>query len=171
MLPESLQQRWQQLNSRERMLVSSAGILLAICVVYFAMWQPLQNGIEQRQLQRDAAQETLTWVRENTGRYLALKDQGNSNSNSNSATRRANELGDIPRLITEFARAQQLDVGRMTPEGEALVVVMSEVPFANVVAFLDAIEAESGLQIEQMDITRANKPGHVHVRRLKVRLA
>ncbi|WP_411359085.1 type II secretion system protein GspM [Pseudidiomarina salilacus] len=171
MLPESIQQRWQQLNGRERMLVSLAGIFIAICVVYFAMWQPLQNGIEQRALQRDAAQETLNWVRENTGRYLALKDQGTSNTTNSSAPRRANEMGDIPRLITEFARAQQLDVGRMTPEGESLVVVMNEVPFANVVAFLDSIEAETGLQIEQMDITRANKPGHVHVRRLKVRLA
>lgn len=63
MLHDQLQLRWQQLNGRERLLVSLAGIVLAISVVYFALWQPLQNGIEQRQLQRDAQLETLSWVR------------------------------------------------------------------------------------------------------------
>lgn len=168
MLQEQLQQRWQQLNSRERLLVSIAGIVLAICVVYFALWQPLQNGIEQRQLQRDAQQETLTWVRENTGRYLSLSQQSQRPvSNGASA---ATELGDIPRIITEQARSLQLDVGRMSPEGESLVVVMNDVPFTQVLALLDALQAQGGLNIEQLDITRGNKPGHVHVRRLKVGL-
>ncbi|MDN7124453.1 type II secretion system protein M [Pseudidiomarina terrestris] len=170
MLHEQLQLRWQQLNNRERLLVSLAGIVLAISVVYFALWQPLQSGIEQRQLQRDAQLETLSWVRENTGRYLALKQQSGQPQTGTTA-RRANELGDIPRLVTEFARAQQLDVGRMNPEGDSLVVVLNDVPFERVLALLDALQAESGLSIEQLDITRGNTPGHVHVRRLKVGLA
>ncbi|MDN7126992.1 type II secretion system protein M [Pseudidiomarina sp. 1APR75-33.1] len=170
MLHEQLQLRWQQLNHRERLLVSLAGIVLAISVVYFALWQPLQSGIEQRQLQRDAQLETLSWVRENTGRYLALKQQSGQPQTGTTA-RRANELGDIPRLVTEFARAQQLDVGRMNPEGDSLVVVLNDVPFERVLALLDALQAESGLSIEQLDITRGNTPGHVHVRRLKVGLA
>ncbi len=169
MLLQQFQTRWQQLNSRERLLVSLAGIVVAINVVYFALWQPLQNGIAQRQLQRDAQLETLSWVRENTGRYLAQKQQSAPSQNT-TAPRRAKQLGDIPRLITEFAGDQQLDVGRMNPEGESLVVVLSDVPFTQVLAFLDALQAESGLVIEQLDITRGNKPGYVHVRRLKVGL-
>ncbi len=118
MLPEQLQQRWHQLNSRERLLVSIAGVVLLICVVYFALWQPLQNGIDQRELQRNAQQDTLSWVRENTGRYLALSKQSGvpRNTTSNAG---ATELGDIPRIVTEQARRLQLDVGRMSPEGQA----------------------------------------------------
>ncbi|WP_258239959.1 type II secretion system protein M [Pseudidiomarina homiensis] len=168
MLQEQVHQRWQQLNSRERLLVSIAGVVLAICVVYFAMWQPLQNGIEQRELQRNAQQETLTWVRENTGRYLALSQQAQRPNRTSGAVTQAT---DIPRIITEQARSFQLDVGRMSPEGESLVVVMNDVPFTQVLALLDALQAQGGLNIEQLDITRGNKPGHVHVRRLKVGLA
>ena len=170
MLPEQLQQRWQQLNSRERLLVSIAGVVLLICVVYFALWQPLQNGIEQRELQRNAQQETLSWVRENTGRYLALSKQSGTPQRSTSNAG-ATELGDIPRIVTEQARRLQLDVGRMSPEGQALVVVMNDVPFNQVLALLDALQSQAGLSIEQLDITRGNKPGHVHVRRLRVGLA
>lgn len=169
MLHEQLQQRWQQLNTRERTLVSCAGVLVLICVIYFALWQPLQNGIEQRELQRTAQQDTLAWVRENTGRYLALS--GQSGASSSSAKQGATALGDIPRIITEQARKYRLDVGRMSPEGESLVVVMNDVPFAQVLALLDALQAQGGLTIEQLDITRGNTSGHVHVRRLKVALA
>ena len=121
MLQEQLQQRWQQLNSRERSLVSIAGVVLLICVIYFALWQPLQNGIEQRELQRSAQQDTLSWVRENTGRYLALSQQGQRPNSNKPTTGAALELGDIPRIVTEQARAQSLELGRMSPEGEALV--------------------------------------------------
>jgi general secretion pathway protein M len=171
MLQEQLQQRWQQLNSRERSLVSIAGVVLLICVIYFALWQPLQNGIEQRELQRSAQQDTLSWVRENTGRYLALSQQGQRPNSNKPTTGAALELGDIPRIVTEQARAQSLELGRMSPEGEALVVSMNDVPFTQVLALLDALQLESGLAIQQLDITRGNKPGHVHVRRLKVGLA
>lgn len=170
MLPEQLQQRWQQLNSRERFLVSIAGVVLLICVVYFALWQPLQNGIDQRELQRNAQQDTLSWVRENTGRYLALSKQSGTPQRPTSNAG-ATELGDIPRIVTEQARRLQLDVGRMSPEGQALVVVMNDVPFNQVLALLDALQSQAGLSIEQLDITRGNKPGHVHVRRLRVGLA
>ncbi|WP_417683664.1 type II secretion system protein GspM [Pseudidiomarina aquimaris] len=170
MLPEQLQQRWQQLNSRERLLVSIAGVVLLICVVYFALWQPLQNGIDQRELQRNAQQDTLSWVRENTGRYLALSKQSGTPQRATSNAG-ATELGDIPRIVTEQARRLQLDVGRMSPEGQALVVVMNDVPFNQVLALLDALQSQAGLSIEQLDITRGNTPGHVHVRRLRVGLA
>ncbi|RUO62589.1 type II secretion system protein GspM [Pseudidiomarina insulisalsae] len=169
MWPEQLQQRWQQLNSREQLLVSLAGVVLAICIVYFALWQPLQNGIDARQAQRDAQQETLAWVRENTGRYLALRQQA---PQSPGPARQSNlSLGDIPRIVTQQASQLRLDVGRLNPEGQSLVVVMNDVPFNQVLAFIDALQRQSGLVVEQLDITRAGKPGHVHVRRLKVGLA
>lgn len=166
MLPDQLQQRWHQLNSRERLLVSIAGVVLLICVIYFALWQPLQKGIEQRELQRNAQQETLTWVRENTGRYLALSEQS-----QRSAAASATQASDLPRIVAEQARRLQLNVGRMSPEGEALVVVMNDVPFNQVLALIDALQRQAGITIEQLDITSAATPGNVHVRRLRVGLA
>lgn len=164
-----LKQRWQQMNRREQTLVGIAAIVVAVSLVYFAAWQPLQNGIAQRQLQQDAQLETLQWVRENTGRYQALVKQGNQGSSSTSNSR--HQLADIPRVVTLHANKLNLDVGAMNPEGEALVVVLSDVPFNQVLVLIDALQEQEALVVQQLDVTKAGKPGHVHVRRLKVGLS
>ncbi|MBY6063761.1 type II secretion system protein GspM [Pseudidiomarina sediminum] len=166
---EQMKQRWQQLNRREHVLVMIAGVVLAVSILYFALWNPLQNGIEQRQLQRDAQVETLQWVRENTGRYQALVKQGQTGTSTGAA--KTHQLGDIPRLVTLHATKLSLDVGAMNPEGEALVVVLSDVPFNQVLALIDALQQQESLVVQQLDVTKASKPGYVHVRRLKVGLS
>ncbi|KFZ31339.1 hypothetical protein IDSA_01005 [Pseudidiomarina salinarum] len=152
---------WQRLNQRERAIVSVAGVLLVIAAVYWLLWNPLASGIEQRKQAIAAQQETLQWTRENTGIYLAAKEKG-SDPKSQQAT------GSISQRVTELAAANGVEITRMQPQSDGLLVVIDSVTFSQLLTLLEVLQQQGGLAIESLDVTEGAEPGIVRVRRLQV---
>ncbi len=158
----TLDAKLQQMNKREQVLVGLAAVLVLITILYYLLWKPLSDGIESRQLQVDAQQELLTWVRENTGRYLAANKQGATSSN-------ASMRGSITERVTKLASANKVEIARMQPQSAGLLVVIDGVEFNRLLRFIQQLQSDAGLQIEHIDATELDTPGFVRVRRLQVR--
>lgn len=159
-----LEARLNQMNQREKLLVSVAAVLFVITLAYFIAWKPLADGIAEREAKIDAQQELLQWVRENTGRYLS--QQGGGQSKDSTAT--ANMSGSMSERVTRLASAANIEVTRMQPQSDSLVVVIDQVPFNALLQLIENLETQAGLVIEHLDATEGGEPGIVRVRRLQV---
>lgn len=159
-----LETRLNQMNQREQLLVSAAGVLFVVTLAYFIAWKPLADGIAERETKIAAQQELLQWVRENTGRYLAQK--GGVQSKDSTPTSAIS--GSMSERVTRLASAAKIEVTRMQPQSDSLVVVIDQVPFNTLLQFIEALETQGGLVIEHLDATEGGEPGIVRVRRLQV---
>lgn len=159
-----LEARVNQMNQREKRLVSVAAVLLVITLAYFIAWKPLADGIAEREAKVVAQQELLQWVRENTGRYLSQK--GGVQSKDSPPTSAMS--GSMSERVTRLATAAKIVVTRMQPQSDSLVVVIDEVPFNALLQFIESLETQAGLVIEHLDATEGGDPGIVRVRRLQV---
>lgn len=106
-LKSAIEPRWQAMNSREKRLVSGGLVVLAVVVIYYGLWAPLQNGIAQRQATLAAQQSLLDWTRQATGAYLARTAKGQALSGPAAAT------GSITQRITAYTSANNITVTRM----------------------------------------------------------
>lgn len=161
-----LEARINQMNQREKTLVGVAAVLFVITLIYFVMWKPLADGIATRQAQVAAQQEMLQWVRENTGRYLAQTEEGRGQSQLRPQTESARDS--ISERVTRLASTAKIEIARMQPQSNGLLVVIDQVPFNSLLQFIERLQNEAGLVIEQLDATEGSEPGIVRVRRLQV---
>lgn len=160
-----LEARVNQMNQREKLLVSIAAVLLVITLVYFLLWKPVTDGIAERQTKINAQQELLQWVRENTGRYLA---QSGGGVQSQLRTPTSSMGGSVSERVTTLASAAKIEVTRMQPQSDSLLVVIDQVGFNTLLQFIESLQTEAGLTIEHLDATEGGEPGMVRVRRLQV---
>lgn len=159
-----LEAQLNQMNQREKLLVSVAAVLFVITLAYFIAWKPLAGGIAEREAKIDAQQELLQWVRENTGRYLA--QTGGVQSKDSTPT--SSMSGSMSERVTRLASAAKIEVTRMQPQSDSLVVVIDQVPFNTLLQLIENLETQGGLVIEHLDATEGGEPGIVRVRRLQV---
>lgn len=161
-LKSAIEPRWQAMNSREKRLVSSGLVVLAVVVIYYGLWAPLQNGIAQRQATLAAQQSLLDWTRQATGAYLARTAKGQALSGPAAAT------GSITQRITAYTSANNITVTRMQPQNDSLLVVIDEVSFNALLVMLDSLQSSGGLRIDSLDIAEGAAAGMVRVRKLQV---
>lgn len=157
---------WQRLNQRERMIVRIAGVLMLIAIVYWLLWNPIASGIEQRKQTIAAQQETLQWTRENTGIYLAAREQGADTTSDNTSA--GSQTGSITQRVTQLAAANNIQITRMQPQSTGLLVVIDSVAFSQLLSLLDALQNQGRLTIDNLDVAEGPEPGIVRVRRLQV---
>ena len=156
-----LEARLNQMNTRERRLVGAAAVLLVITLVYFILWKPLADGISERETKVAAQQELLQWVRENTGKFLSGGAVQGLHPTSSMQ-------GSTSEKVTRLATAAKIEVTRMQPQTNSLIVVIDEVAFNTLLQFIEQLQNEAGLTIETIDATESGAPGMVRVRRLQV---
>lgn len=161
-LKSAIEPRWQAMNSREKRLVSSGLVVLAIVVIYYGLWAPLQNGIAQRQAALTAQQSLLDWTRQATGAYLARTAKGQAVSGPAAVT------GSVTQRITEYTSANNITVTRMQPQSSGLLVVIDQVGFNDLLTMLDNLQARAGLRVDSLDIAEGPSAGVVRVRKLQV---
>ena len=159
-LKSAFEPRWQALNNREKRLVRGAVGVLAVVVIYYGLWAPLQNGIAQRQAAVTAQQSLLDWTRQATGVYLARTDTAKGQAVNSGAS--------ITQRITDYASRNNITITRMQPQSNGLLVVIEQVGFNDLLTMLDTLQASSGLRIDSLDIAEGGAAGVVRVRKLQV---
>ncbi|MCH8492606.1 MAG: type II secretion system protein M [Idiomarina sp.] len=155
------QQRWQRLEAREQRVLQGLGVFLVVIIVWFAIWQPLQERTARAEARLAAEYSTQRYVEQQIARVL----QARSASQSGAQAVTANQLSG---LINTLSNNLDIEVTRMQPQNESLVLVFNEVEFNRLVEFLVRL-AERQVMIEAVDVSETNEPGVVRVRRLQVR--
>ncbi|MGL1955992.1 MAG: type II secretion system protein M [Colwellia sp.] len=147
---------WQQLNSREQRLVASMGLVAIIFIFYSAIWQPLNSNIDKANEKLVRQQALLTWVTDNTARYQQAKKNGSTGKSKTS----------LSSIVNSSANTYKLSITRIQPQGEDIQVWIDTAPFTQLLFWLEHLANNEGLQVKNIDLSRADRAGEVRVRRL-----
>ncbi|CAM3932369.1 type II secretion system protein GspM [Rheinheimera salexigens] len=147
---------WFGLQVREQRIVSLAGVVIAIALFYWLLWQPLHQAKIQRQQTVTAAQLQLQRLQQAIPSLLA----------AGSASVRTG--GSLAQIISNSARTQSITVSRMQPQNEQLALVLDDLSFERLLPWLYELQYQHGVHLVSLDLAQADKPGIVRVRRIVV---
>ncbi|TWX55230.1 type II secretion system protein GspM [Colwellia hornerae] len=149
---------WQQLKSSEQRLVAMTSFVVVLFLFYSAVWQPLVTNTDKTQQKIVRQQALYTWVQENTQRYQqSQKRVATSASNAS-----------ISSIVNSSAGRNNISIARLQPQGEDLQVWIDEVPFTQLLSWLEFLANNEGLLVKSIDLSKADRNGVVRVRRLQL---
>jgi general secretion pathway protein M len=149
---------WQQLQLREQRLVGGMSVLIGFFILYALIWQPLNKSITDRKLKIEHQQVLLAWVQENTARYQKAMRSGGTNSQGAS----------LSSIVNRTSGRNAINIARMQPQGDDLQVWIDEVEFNQLLNWLGQLSMQEGLQVKNIDLSKADQQGVVRVRRLQL---
>ncbi|WP_051202012.1 type II secretion system protein M [Ferrimonas senticii] len=156
-LIQQLQQQWLDRSEQERRLMSIAAPLLLLAILYYGIWQPVQEALQLAQRQVQAETTALAQVKQNAIRYV---------SNSG-ASKGASAAGSLSQIVNRTAQGNRIEIERMQPQGDKLQLTLADVQFTQLLTWLNEVSAQ-GVQISALDISNTDKSGMVQVRRLQL---
>ncbi|MAF75619.1 MAG: Type II secretory pathway, component PulM [Idiomarinaceae bacterium] len=155
---QSAQQRWAQLAVREQNLVKGLGAVIVVAIIYFAIWQPTYSAQQLAERRLEGQQQQLLWLREQVARYQSL-----------SATQAQSEVsGSLSQRVNEAAASNKIQIARMQPQNNGLIVSVDETSYQQAMSWLYALEQTYQLQVTTLDLARLDEPGKVRVRQVLV---
>ena len=69
-------------------------------------------------------------------------------------------------LVVPLAELDQIKVSRMQPKDEQLDLMLDDVPFEQLLRWLQLLQGEHGVRLVQLEVIDTDMPGVVRVRRL-----
>lgn len=151
-------EKWQQLNEREQKLVLAMSVVIGIFLFYSLVWQPLNNNIAKTSDKIERQQQLLSWVESETSRYQQARQSGQL----------TNKGGSLSSVVNGSANQQGIVIDRMQPQGSDLQVWIEQVPFDQLMAWLDQLMNNNGVKVKAIDVTNTDTAGVVNVRRLQL---
>ena len=148
---------WQQLNLREKRLVLVMAPLVVIFILYSFVWQPLNDNIAKTEKNVARQQLLLSWVQENTERFQQAKSSGGNRAN-----------GSLSSIVNRTAGRYKISITRMQPQGDNIQVWIDEIAFNRLLEWLEQLSTKEGLRVTNIDLSNAEQPGVVRVRRLQL---
>ncbi|MDX1458467.1 MAG: type II secretion system protein M [Marinobacter sp.] len=153
--------QYDQLPKRDQqaLLVLSVAVLLA--VIYFGIWRPAAGFHERAVDSRDNAESLLVWMQENR---LAIRQLSESGADRGGSSQLADSRA-LMSTVTRTAGQSGLSLTRFEPSGDSAIRVwLEDVPFKNVASWLEGLNQEYGVVVDQASFDRGDSPGLVSVR-------
>ena len=152
-------QRYQELQPRERVMVSIGTVVVLLTLIYLLLWEPLANAHMH-------AQETLAKERAKAQRLEVIA----------AAVQRARASGQgqiigrdqsLLTLVDQLAKSPQLGKSptRLQPEGEQEVrIVFEDVGYDALVRWLSTLETQYAIHVTAADFERRAGAGLINAR-------
>lgn len=153
---------WEQQAEREQRLLLAVAAVVILAILYWGLWAPLANGAAQSQQQRLAAERELEWLQAQAEGYV--RSGGGGASTANVPTDEAS----MSTLVNSSARTFNIAISRMQPQGEMLQLWIDEVPWKQLLGWLEQLQREHGIVVNSVDLARGDSQGRVKVRRLEL---
>lgn len=151
-------QQYKQLSSREQNLVVACVLMITIGLFYWLIWSPLNTSLERNRIAVTAKESELAWVTQNANRAIQLKSRAGNKQRFS---------GSLPQVVNQFAARNRIAISRMQPQGDELKVWVDKASFNDVLSWLQSLE-NSGISILDADFSKADEPGLIKVRNLKL---
>ncbi|RUO23636.1 hypothetical protein CWE08_03035 [Aliidiomarina iranensis] len=154
-------QRWQLLQPREQTMLQLMAVVIAIALLWFAIWQPLQERTQRAEAALESEYNTQSFVENQIAQVLQARNNQQGGSRVN-----ANQLSGV---VTTLTNELELEVARMQPQNDSLLLVFNEADFTNLLELLARL-SERQVVIEAVDVSETDNAGIVRVRRLLIRV-
>ncbi|SQD79150.1 type II secretion system protein GspM [Moritella yayanosii] len=149
---------WQQLEQKEKQLISILIVTLVLAAGYWLLWQPLQNDIINTQRKVNVQKQTLADVKTIGQKIIDL--QGSQGKRV--------EAGDLNQLVSRSAARNQIVITRIQAKTDTLQVWIDDVNFNQFTAWLEQLNKQYGIEIQNIDLSVSDAKGMVKVRRLQL---
>lgn len=148
------------LSSRDQLALKVMLVALGFFALFFLVWKP---AVEFRDRSRDLAEQRysdLVWMVQNEAQARGLSRQGGSGGQ-----------GSLPQgqslltVISTTARGQGITLQRFEPRGdEKINVWLEKVEFNKLMNWLEMLNKQFGIDVEQISVDRGNEAGRVQAR-------
>ncbi len=156
----SLQRQLEAMPARDRAALKVLAVVVAILVLYFALWQPAQDYMNDSKSLLDERVGLLKLVRENRSTLAAMSKSSNGNSSVSQL-----DSQQLVSTVTSMAQQQGVALKRFEPSGEREIKVwVDDVAFDKLVSWLSQLKARIGVTVEQISLEKEDKPGLVSAR-------
>ncbi|AGH80130.1 general secretion pathway M protein [Psychromonas sp. CNPT3] len=148
---------WATSNIKERRLVVVIVLFLAFSLCYWGAWKPLSTRLDNSEIQLLRTQKTLSWVQEKAS--LLLKSG------------RGSQVAQVPQsslveVINRSAKRSGISFTRILNRNDTLEVWIADVEFNNTMDWLTLLKNKYGIEVLNVDINQALKPGYIKINRL-----
>lgn len=147
----------EQLQPRERLIVIAGSAVLAVIVLYLAVWEPLVQAHQRRAAALEASRALATRIEAAAalvqGRQGGAVDRGAALLSVVDQSSRSGTLGKAPT--------------RVQPEGSgerAVRVWFEDLPFDKALSWLAQLQTRYGIQVSSAEIDAGSAPGLVNAR-------
>lgn len=151
---------YMKLSSRERIMVLSASSVTGIFIFYILLWQPVADSYAKTKNNVAMAETTISWMKNAAteinqlrgGTTLAERPQG-----------KQFVLGLVDKTAKNAGLGSVLK--RVQPEGDSGVKIWFEsAPFDEIINWLDTIQSEHGLVVNEINVEETDTTGLVNIR-------
>lgn len=154
----NMKEYWQQLSPRERRMLIAMAVVVGITIIYFGMWRPLQNGIENN---RKAVTEKIRQIK-TMQQYVLESRELRGNPNARRTVTSGNSL-----LVTieQTAKQKRLALQQVKPEGnDGVRLNLENVAFDTVIEWIAQLEQQYGIWVDDISVERMPEKGQVNSR-------
>lgn len=158
----ALRERYAALQPREQQILLVGAVVVVFALAYLVIWEPAATARQQ-------AAQSLTDARDTAVRIERLQAVA---GNPEHKTTLAGVNQSLLATVDQASKASRIGAppSRLQPDGDSRVRVWFEnVPFNAVVDWLHTLQTRYGINVENAEFTRKDKPGQVDVRLSLVR--
>lgn len=140
---------WQNLNERERWMVSIAGLVVLVYGFYLLLYSPLTTAVSSRTQQLKEKNDTLVWMQ-------SIKQQ--ENRKPPQATNNSKLLSVIASQLSSKSFKPFPYQLEQTGTGE-IQLRFEQVPYAAIMRWLWALNTEYTVTLKQIRMDKTETPG------------
>lgn len=157
MMQEQFLAWWKSISEREQKLFSGCGAVIILAILYWGIYQPLKNQLEESQQQLLRAEQTLDWVQDNAN--VLVKAGVNKRKTT---TRKLS----LTQIVNKSAKQHGITFSRIVNKKQQIEVWVNEVEFDRFVNWLTRLNNDHGVEVINADFTKTDKLGHIKINRL-----
>lgn len=155
-MQSSIQQWFHQLKRQEQLIVLLGAAVVLLYILYAALWTPMSNSVDILEQKNQTAVESLHNVNALVVEYKNIRQAG--------AGTASGSRPNLARLIDSTVKKNKLTMKRFQPSSSGDVQVRFEnAVFNNILAWLDELEAGSGVVVKDLSISPGSASGLVNV--------
>ena len=147
---------WENLEPRERWLISVGGGLLALVLLYLYIWEPFASTVTSLRQQVNTNRELIQWMTPVTRKIQQLKAQGvvPQQLSEQSLLVLVNRSLQQKQLNPFVAQIGQTDTNKVE-------IRFNQVPFDQLINWLDHLWKQSAIKVSDLITTPLKTPGLV----------
>lgn len=153
--------QYDQLPRRDQQALVVLIVAVFLFVIYFAIWRPVSNFHDEAATARESAASLVSWMEANRSTIQQIAASGTDSATPSTIT----DGRALMSTVTRSAGEAGLSLQRFEPSGEnGIRVWLENAPFSQVAQWLETLNSEYGIAIDQAALDRGNSPGQVSVR-------
>jgi len=155
-----LQKQYEMLPVRDRSILKVFSVILVLCIIYFAMWVPANEYMENARQDVEQNTKLLLLVKQNKALLSAL-----SRTTGPSAGTKKLSSQQLVSSVTNLAKKNGVNLKRFEPSGDKKIKVwVDNASFDKMITWLAALKKSLNIVVEQISVEKDDAAGQVSSR-------